>query len=70
MIDRVDSGARLEEMAYYNLMVMLDRFMPEVRMAANLMLDSGLTISEGPPEIELLLGWDAEECEEVDGGVE
>ena len=56
ILDNVDSGKPLAPMDYYNMMFILDNFMPEIKMG--LRAWRGVwTIPEGPPSVNVLLGW-------------
>jgi len=59
VLDRVDRGAELEPLVYYNLMIVLDRFMPEIKAASNVYTAGNERdgFPEGPPDVMLLQGW-------------
>lgn len=63
VLDDTTRTGTLAPMDYYNLMIILDRFMPEVRAVASLFED-GLApeykIPQGAPNINVLRGWEAE----------
>lgn len=59
ILDDVDSGNDLVPHDYYNMMTILERFMPEVKLAA-VAIRGGATIPEGPPNVNILAGWDEE----------
>lgn len=58
MIDDVEAGGSLALMDYYNMMTILDRFMPEVRMAAVVARGTDSTLPQGPPDVSILRGWE------------
>ena len=61
VLDDVAAGTELRPMDYYNFMVLIDRFMPEVRAVANLRLfdDPEVQIPEEIPDLRLLIeGWE------------
>ena len=59
VLGRVDQGAELEPLVYYNLMTILDRFLPQVKAASNVYVvgNGGAGFPEGPPDVMLLRGW-------------
>jgi len=63
IIDDAESSGELAPMDYYNMMIILDRFMPEVKLAA-LTWRGTATLPEGPPSIDILSGWIAYDPED------
>jgi len=59
VLGRVDQGAELEPLVYYNLMIILDQFMPEVKAASNVYVvgNEHKRFPEGPPDVMLMRGW-------------
>ncbi len=54
LVKMVDSG-KVAPNDYYNMMFILDRFMPEVKLAATVWRGTH-TIPEGPPDTSILRG--------------
>ena len=57
MIDDAETSGKLAPMDYYNMMFILDRFMPEVKMGIRAWRGTW-TIPEGPPGVEIMRGWE------------
>lgn len=60
ILDNVDSGRGLAPMDYYNMMTILDRFMPEVRLGVVVARGTDSTLPQGPPDVSVMMGWDEE----------
>jgi hypothetical protein len=60
ILDDVDSGGDLAPGDYYNMMVILDRFMPEVRLSVVVARGTDSTLPQGPPDVSIMMGWDEE----------
>ena len=60
ILDNIDDGGTLAPMDYYNQMFILDRFMPEVKVATNMRLIQAHIppIPEGSTDINILRGWE------------
>ena len=61
ILDSIDDGGTLVPLDYYNQMFILDRFMPEVKMATNMRLIQAhiSPIPDGPAGVDILSGWDS-----------
>jgi len=61
LLANIDSGKPLVPMDYYNMMVVLDRFIPEVKVAVNIQLGQGghKPIPQGVSK-DILKGWENE----------
>ena len=57
MVDNAETSGTLAPMDYYNMMTILDRFMPEIKVAT-VGWRGTYTLPEGPPSLEILRGWD------------
>lgn len=58
-LDAVEQTGALEPMVYYNYMVILDRFLPEIRLFADTFYSGMGKLPKGPPSISFLaIGWD------------
>jgi len=55
VLARYEKTHELEPQTYYNFMTIMDKFTPEIRVAAVML---GGELPEGPPSIQLLIGWD------------
>ena len=57
IIDDAETGGSLDPMDYYNMMFILDRFIPEVKVGIHAWRGTW-TIPEGPPSVSVLSGWE------------
>lgn len=57
MIDDAETSGKLVPMDYYNMMTILDRFMPGVKLGIRAWRGR-YTVPEGPPDIAILAGWE------------
>lgn len=60
ILDDVDSGGELAPMDYYNMMTILDRFIPEVRLVVGVARGTDSTLPQGPPDVSVMVGWEEE----------
>jgi len=61
ILDRYAKTEVLSGAEYHNMMVVLDRFIPEVKSACTFFqgdLTGEQRIPQGPPDIKVLAGWD------------
>lgn len=61
VIDRAEETGELAPLNYYNFMTILDRFVPELRVAAAFYdhdLPDEMRLPMDPPSIEILRGWE------------
>lgn len=57
IVDDAETSGELAPMDYYNMMTILHRFMPEVKVGIRAWRGTW-TIPEGPPEVSILSGWE------------
>lgn len=66
ILDAVNRTQSLAPMDYYNQMIILDRFMPEVKAAAGwfeVNRTAEQHIPDGPPDVSIFAGWDLDRKE-------
>ena len=57
IIDDAETSGVLTPMDYYNMMVIFERFMPEIKAALGAWRGT-YSVPEGPPDIEIMRGWE------------